>query len=219
MAETKVVETAPLHAAAYASRWNWPLALGTSLVGEGCSCGDVRCPAPGAHPAHPLTLRWVSADPDRVQRWWKQCPFASIIAPTGRRFDAVRLPRKVGMRLLSEFEKSRATVGPIIANEDALTLLIRPGEGPAWRDLGGPTAYMGPDAKAFLVLPSGGNSPIRWVVPPTETNTGHLPAADEVFPVCTRILAEFTSLTSDGEAVSEIRRESGVRKHVSRQGK
>lgn len=198
MVEVNLVEPAPLSAAAYASRWSWPLALGTALVDERCSCGNEACPAPGAHPAHALTLRWVSADPDRVERWWKRWPSASIIAPTGRRFDAVRLPRKVGTMVLEEFGQSGATVGPIIADVDTLTLLVRTGEGPEWRGLGDPSIYLDPCTKSFLVLPSRCNSLVRWVVPPTETNTLRLPAAGELLSIYSRISAQrLSELTSD----------------------
>lgn len=200
MVEGRLVESPQPSAAAYASQWSWPVALGTSLVEGHCSCGVEQCPHPGAHPQRSLTLRWVSADPDRVQRWWERRPAASIIAPTGRRFDAIRLPRTLGIALMVELERSGGTVGPIIADDSMLTLLVRTGEGPAWRGLIGPAVYLDPDAKSFVVLPSGSNPHIRWVVPPTTTNTTCLPAADELASIYLQAKTG-TSPSSSGDDV------------------
>lgn len=116
----------------------WPLALGHRFrPKQGCTCGRVGCPIPGAHPV---------AGAERLEegnlvRLLESSPGAGIIAFT-ERFDAVLVPRQVGMA--------------------AMVLLDR--------DVPVPCLVIDPDTYALLVLPATGR--YAAVVPDAEVRTG-----------------------------------------------
>ena len=113
----------------------WPVCVGafppSSALRPGdlqrsCSCDRVGCPAPGAHPASPAWQQLASTDPDVVTRWWLASPEANVILPTGRVFDVLDVPARVGMTALGRMERSGLRPGPVaISTGDRAHFFIR----------------------------------------------------------------------------------------------
>jgi hypothetical protein len=120
----------------YVEDRHWEVAHGTWLIEDDgparCSCEDLRCPAPGAHPAESGGGRQASASPASVRRWWTEHPEAAILLPTGRTFDVIDVPEVAGCLALARMERMGVQLGPVVA---------MPSLGPAGRRL------------LFLVLP------------------------------------------------------------------
>lgn len=106
-------------AVGYAENRRWEVCPGTWLVeGDGpvrCSCGDVRCAVPGAHPAAPGPQGRSSASPETVRRWWTETPSASVLLPTGRTFDVIDVPETAGCLALARMERMGLQLGPVVA--------------------------------------------------------------------------------------------------------
>src|SRR6516162_2819735 len=69
-------------------------------AGRACSCDRIGCPAPGAHPVSAAWQIEASSDPDEVAKWWRERPEANIILVTGRVFDVLDVPARVGLLAL-----------------------------------------------------------------------------------------------------------------------
>ena len=181
MAEQHPGGAARLAAVAYAGRWGWPVAAGTWLVDGRCSCGDAGCPRPGAHLRSLPRQAVPSSDAARVDRWWSRWPHAAIIAPTGRGFDAVALPRPAGQDLLEALESVAVRLPPVLADGENMVLLVRTGQAGQWRQLldGGPDAESYRGRARHVLLPGGGGD-AHWVVPPTPTNFKALPCFEQL---------------------------------------
>jgi hypothetical protein len=133
----------------YAEDRHWEVAAGSWLIeDEGplrCSCGDLGCPAPGAHPTTRDWARKASAGPGVVRRWWTDNPLASVLLPTGRAFDAIDVPEIAGCLALARMERMGLQLGPVLAvpgggGEAAgrgrrLIFLVLPGSLPKLPDL------------------------------------------------------------------------------------
>jgi hypothetical protein len=155
-----------------------------------CSCARVGCPAPGAHPAHDDWMSEATTDPDRIRQWWAASPQASILLPTGRRFDVIDLPEPAGCLALARLERAGVAIGPVVATsarrmlffvlpggrEKAPGILARLGWSAGQLDLRchGAGAYI-------LAPPSseGPAGPVYWARPPTDANWW-LPAARDL---------------------------------------
>jgi hypothetical protein len=66
----------------YASRGLRVLPL-HSVDGGRCTCADVNCGSPGAHPRTQGGVKDASDDPEQIRRWWLQSPDANIGIATG----------------------------------------------------------------------------------------------------------------------------------------
>ncbi|MFI9329542.1 bifunctional DNA primase/polymerase [Kitasatospora sp. NPDC052868] len=108
-----------IEAVSYAENRHWEVAPGAWLIdGDGparCSCGDLRCPLPGAHPLDADWARKASAGPGAVRRWWTERPAASILLPTGRSFDVLDVPEVAGCLALARMERMELQLGPVVA--------------------------------------------------------------------------------------------------------
>ncbi|MGW3242084.1 bifunctional DNA primase/polymerase [Streptomyces sp. NPDC001070] len=79
-----------------------------------CSCGDMACPAPGAHPAGPDWIGEASGNGAAVRRMWLRQPNSSILLPTGRTFDAIDVPEDAGCLALARMERMELPLGPVL---------------------------------------------------------------------------------------------------------
>ena len=123
-------------AAAGYARLGWPVCLGAhppgQSAGRACSCDRVGCPSPGAHPLSPAWQMLASTDLDTVGRWWLTMPEANVILPTGRVFDVLDVPARVGMTALSRMERSGLRPGPVaISAGDRAYFFVRTRGAPA----------------------------------------------------------------------------------------
>ncbi|MCA1682842.1 MAG: bifunctional DNA primase/polymerase, partial [Actinobacteria bacterium] len=83
------------------------------LAGEVCSCRDVRCGRPGAHP---LSADWhadATIDPFTVGCWWYGPQPWNILLPTGLMFDVWSAPFDVASRALETLRSSGCPIGPV----------------------------------------------------------------------------------------------------------
>ncbi|MCU7823301.1 bifunctional DNA primase/polymerase [Kitasatospora sp. DSM 101779] len=108
-----------IEAVSYAEDRHWEVVPGTWLVdGDGpahCSCGDLGCALPGAHPAEEDWRRRASAGPGVVRRWWTERPEASVLLPTGSSFDVLDVPEVAGCLALARMERMGLQLGPVVA--------------------------------------------------------------------------------------------------------
>lgn len=110
---------------AYIGLMRWPLTIGHRYrPRQGCTCGIANCATPGAHP---LPGTNVPRGRDDLLRRLFESPGAGLIAWTAA-FDAVVVPRSVGMFAMVEIDRSVAPV-PCILTEDTATLLVLPATG------------------------------------------------------------------------------------------
>nr|WP_316527369.1 bifunctional DNA primase/polymerase [Kitasatospora sp. K002] len=125
-------------AAGYAETCHWEVAPGAWLIDDAgtvrCSCGDLRCTLPGAHPLDPDWARTASAGPGAVRGWWTEQPQASILLPTGRSFDVLDVPERAGCLALARMERMDLQLGPVAVQPAAsgrigrrLHFLVLPG--------------------------------------------------------------------------------------------
>ncbi len=98
----------------------WPVCAGAYLpgrahpaAGRGCSCDRIGCPAPGAHPMSPAWQLQASANPALVGQWWGAMPEANVVLATGRVFDVLDVPAKVGTAAIAKMERSGIRPGPV----------------------------------------------------------------------------------------------------------
>jgi len=78
-----------------------------------CSCDRIGCPAPAAHPMSPAWQVMASTEPEVVARWWLATPQANVILVTGRVFDVLDVPARVGLTALARMERSGLRPGPV----------------------------------------------------------------------------------------------------------
>ena len=78
-----------------------------------CSCDRIGCPAPAAHPTSPAWQVMASTEPEVVARWWLATPQANVILVTGRVFDVLDVPARVGLTALARMERSGLRPGPV----------------------------------------------------------------------------------------------------------
>jgi Bifunctional DNA primase/polymerase, N-terminal len=66
----------------YASR-GWRVLPLHTVDGGRCSCGDPKCPSPGAHPRTQNGVKDASENPEQIRAWWEECPDAGVGIATG----------------------------------------------------------------------------------------------------------------------------------------
>jgi hypothetical protein len=72
-----------------------------------CTCSDKRCSSPGKHPRTKHGLKDATADPETIERWWKEWPNANVGGATGKRTGRIVLdvdPRHDGEESLDALE-------------------------------------------------------------------------------------------------------------------
>src|SRR5689334_7883983 len=82
----------------------------------GCSCGDFHCSSPGAHPTSAYWAGEASGSAAAVRRMWGDRPYASVLLPTGRTFDAIDVPEVAGCLALARMERMDVPLGPVIGH-------------------------------------------------------------------------------------------------------
>ena len=93
-------------------------------TGRACSCDRIGCPAPGAHPVSAAWQIEASSDLADVARWWRERPDASVILVTGRVFDVLDVPARVGQLALERISHSPAAMGPVALSADNRALFF-----------------------------------------------------------------------------------------------
>jgi Bifunctional DNA primase/polymerase, N-terminal len=91
----------------------WAVARGTYLADGACSCGELRCPAPGRHPAAEDGSTRATGDRARIEAWWGEHPQASIVLPTGIHFDVLDVPAGPGHDVLTAVQRFPDNLGPV----------------------------------------------------------------------------------------------------------
>jgi hypothetical protein len=108
-----------VEAVRYAEERHWEVSPGAWLIEEDgqvrCSCGDLCCTLPGAHPVGPDGGLRATAGPGVVRRWWTENPQASILLPAGRSFDVLDVPETAGCLALARMERTGVQLGPVIS--------------------------------------------------------------------------------------------------------
>jgi hypothetical protein len=102
----------------YAQERHWDVLPGTWLENDGtgprCSCGDLDCPSPGAHPTQSDWPGQATGAGATVRRMWQEEPRSSVLLPTGRTFDAIDVPEMAGCLALARMERMELQLGPVI---------------------------------------------------------------------------------------------------------
>jgi hypothetical protein len=187
MTRLRPTSSVPEAAYWYASTAHWPVTAGAHVIGSGgCSCGQPACPLPGGHPVGRWGWLAATTDAERVRETWERCPAASIIAPTGRRFDILDVPLAPGREAMLRFELMGRSLGPVVEHSDRLLFWVASGarllhhlvHGDHW-----PHHELGLHCRSegeFVPLPPTGQA--RWVIPPTGSD-GLFPQTDDLLGI------------------------------------
>lgn len=178
----------------YAEERHWDVFPGAWLESvEGtwrCSCGEVACPAPGAHPVRDDWPTQATGSATVARRMWAKQPNASILLPTGRTFDAIDVPETAGFLALARMERMELTLGPVTCTPDRrMQFLVLPGAAAKVPDLVRKLGWP-PAALDLVTLGEGGyvaapptrfgaSGAVQWANRPTPANRW-LPDAEEV---------------------------------------
>jgi hypothetical protein len=169
----------------YAVHRRWSVVPGAFRTGpDGCSCGRAYCSRPGAHPA---TADWRNRATDRVDvirdRWGAE-PEASIVLPTGRRFDVLDVPSSAGREALTRLDILGYRLGPVAETAEGRLLVWVTSGTRVLYSLGevGMWPYDEVDLRClscgdYVVAPPSGRA--RWLVAPAATSW-QLPNAEEI---------------------------------------
>ncbi|WP_328318097.1 bifunctional DNA primase/polymerase [Streptomyces sp. NBC_00388] len=181
-------------AARYAEERHWDVLPGTWLVagegGERCSCGDVACSAPGAHPTRPDWAAEATGSAVAARALWSAQPRSSILLPTGRTFDAIDVPETAGFLALARMERLNVSLGPVTRTPGRRMLFfVLPGAGAKVpglvRRLGWAPATIDLSVRGegdYVAAPPtrvGAAGAVQWARRPTAANRW-LPDADEL---------------------------------------
>ncbi|MFF5365980.1 bifunctional DNA primase/polymerase [Streptomyces sp. NPDC013187] len=113
----------------YATQWQWPVLPGVAADPQGhsrCSCPDLDCTVPGAHPFDPGLLA-ATTDGRMVRWWWGNRPTAPIVLATGGHAPcAVSLPALPAARALKALDQMGMRLGPVVASPDRWSILVKP---------------------------------------------------------------------------------------------
>ncbi|MFJ2607417.1 MULTISPECIES: bifunctional DNA primase/polymerase [unclassified Streptomyces] len=180
----------------YAEERHWDVVSGTWLEAvEGvqrCSCGDLACAAPGAHPARADWAARATGSATVARRMWADAPDASILLPTGRTFDVIRVAESAGFLALARLERMSLTLGPVsLAPDRRMHFFVLPGAGVKVPDLVRRSGWA-PGSLDLTVLGEGSyvaaaptrvgsRGAVQWACRPTPVNRW-LPDAEELVP-------------------------------------
>jgi Bifunctional DNA primase/polymerase, N-terminal len=155
----------------------WDVTPGACYTGSRFACGRPGCHAVGCHPALERWAEAASHDLATVAGWWRRAPHAVLLA-TGRAFDVIEVPAYLaGPCLGSHWLGAAGTSGRPVRGPVAMTptgrwmFFVRRGE-PLRPELDGRLDVIrhGPDSWVPAPptrLPEG---PVRWAVPPADTD-------------------------------------------------
>ncbi|WP_370420792.1 bifunctional DNA primase/polymerase [Streptomyces sp. QH1-20] len=178
----------------YAEERHWDVFAGTWLEvdagRERCSCGDLDCPSPGAHPARPDWATQATGSAVAARRMWAKQPNSSVLLPTGRTFDALDVPESAGCLALARMERMEIQLGPITSTPHRRMLFfVLPGGAlkvaDLARKLGWPPSSLDLVARGegdYVVAPPtrmGARGAVQWARQPTAANRW-LPDAEEL---------------------------------------
>jgi hypothetical protein len=178
----------------YAEERHWDVVPGTWLEAEAgvehCSCGDVACAAPGAHPADDDWATQATGSAVAARRMWQKSPRASVLLPTGRTFDVIDVPESAGFLALARMERMELTLGPVLSTPDRrLLFFVLPGAGAKIPDLVRKLGWVPStldlvprgegDCVAAPPTRMGGMGAVQWARRPTPANRW-LPDAEEL---------------------------------------
>ncbi|MFF3322976.1 bifunctional DNA primase/polymerase [Streptomyces sp. NPDC002889] len=178
----------------YAEERHWDVFPGTWLEAadgaEHCSCGDLRCPAPGAHPTRRDWANQATGSAGVARRLWSKQPKSSILMPTGRTFDAIDVPESAGFLALARLERMDLPLGPVTCTPDRrMVFFVLPGAAHKIPDLiralgwaPGSLDLIARGEGHFVAAPPtriGGRGAVQWARRPTPANRW-LPDADEL---------------------------------------
>ncbi|MFI1015650.1 bifunctional DNA primase/polymerase [Streptomyces sp. NPDC020965] len=164
--------------AEYTGLWGWAVVPGARVTSDGCSCGEARCPAPGAHPLPHATEIPAGATLDTVTGAWERTPGAALLLPVGRTFDVLDVPAPAGRRALVRLERMGLPLGPVAATPDArCQFFVAPGAADdlpellyrmGWDDAELDLHCLGP-GDHITAPPSdhAGLGPVSWLRPPS----------------------------------------------------
>jgi hypothetical protein len=143
----------------------WSVMPGAYLAGDRYQCGAL-CPTVACHPAVDRWETSASCEAADVELWWARAPF-SVLLPTGRAFDVIEVPARLGLPAARS-----AMLGPVVvAPTGRWMFLVQPGEA------------LRPELTALLDVVLHGRG--SWVpAPPTRTPEGRI--RWEVPPAATR---------------------------------
>ncbi|MEV0782639.1 bifunctional DNA primase/polymerase [Streptomyces sp. NPDC050423] len=178
----------------YTEERHWDVCPGTWLEpadgAEGCSCGEARCAAPGAHPTRADWAGLATGSGAAARRMWSQHPRSAILLPTGRAFDAIDVPESAGFLALARVERLSLPLGPVTRTPDRrMQFFVLPGAAAKAdglvRRLGWSAAAIGLRGRGeghYVTAPPtrvGGSGVVQWARRPTTANRW-LPEVEEL---------------------------------------
>ncbi|MFE6976906.1 bifunctional DNA primase/polymerase [Streptomyces sp. NPDC057682] len=164
--------------AEYTGLWGWAVVPGARAAGGVCSCGESRCPSPGAHPLEFAREVPAGTTLDAAARAWAEVPGASMLLPVGRTFDVLDVAEAAGRRALVRMERMGLPPGPVaVTPAGRAQFLVAPGAAAelprllyrmGWDDADLDLRALG--SGAHITAPpsdQGGLGPARWLRPPS----------------------------------------------------
>jgi hypothetical protein len=150
----------------YLRAFNWPIALGHRYRPRaGCTCENIECPTPGAHPL-PGPFKPIPADD--IEATLDTAPGAGIIAACAA-FDALVMPRWLGLATMVPLD--RVSPVPFIDCGAYCALLVLPSTGRYALGEQPPAAVtLRTSAQQWVALPPTHGT--RWDPPPWQEQTG-----------------------------------------------
>ena len=84
-----------------------------ALDGAACSCGQLTCPHPGAHPLPSRGLETATTNLDELRSWWERYPQANVGLVTGVAFDVLDVDKLVGALAIGRLQQAGVALGPV----------------------------------------------------------------------------------------------------------
>ncbi|RII09553.1 hypothetical protein DSC45_30105 [Streptomyces sp. YIM 130001] len=174
--------------AEFTGLWGWGAVPGARASDGHCSCGDERCPAPGAHPLGFAPELKAGATLGEVTRAWDEFPGASVMLPVGRTFDVLDVAETAGRRALVRLERMGLPLGPVAVTPEGRAQFYVAGGAAAelpdllyrmgWDDAVLDLKALGP-GEYVTAPPSdrGGLGPVRWLRAPALDSASSPPGA------------------------------------------
>lgn len=141
--------------------------------GNACSCRDVRCTQPGAHPVSQEWRNEATVDSYTLGYWWGGAQPWNIVLPTGWRFDVWRAPTEVAASALEILRRGSQPIGPVAHTPSGDLLFFtaaRFGEPPIELPHTVAVGYHG--AGDYVLAPPSrlSGAQVRWLRPPAPDN-------------------------------------------------
>lgn len=166
----------------------WAVTPGARLTGHRFACGRPGCPIMACHPALESWEQTASADPNQVQAWWRHTAH-TVLLVTGRCFDVLEVPARLGLRTLGAARLHTGVLGVERADARGPVAVTAAGR---WMFLVRPGMPLRSELEQRLDVVRHGlgswvpaapsrtlEGPVRWAVSPEQARW-RLPAADVV---------------------------------------